>query len=84
MTREGVTVLACSMLQIITAGRNVAVCKSEIIKRRDRSLLIAGEGWDGGRGGGNSGYFGRITIKFTLPSCEKENAPRTSKYFIFE
>ena len=50
MTREGVTVLACSLLQIIAAGRNVAVCKSEIIKRRDRSLLIAGEGWDGGRG----------------------------------
>lgn len=84
MTREGVTVLACSLLQIIAAGRNVAVCKSEIIKRGDRSLLIAGEGWDGGRGGGNSGYFGRVTIKFTLPSCEKENAPRTSKYFIFE
>lgn len=37
-----------------------------------------------GGGGGNSGYFARITIKFTLPSCEKENAPRTSKYFIFE
>ena len=52
MTREGVTVLACSLLHIIAAGRNVAVCKSEIIKRRDRSLLIAGEGWDGGRGGG--------------------------------
>lgn len=83
MTREGVTVLACSLLQIIAAGKNVAVCKSEIIKRRDRSLLIAEEGWDGGRGG-NSGYFGRVTIKFTLPSCEKENAPRTSKYFIFE
>ena len=84
MTREGVTVLACSLLHIIAAGRNVAVCKSEIIKRKDRSLLITGEGWDGGRGGGNSGYFARITIKFTLPSCEKENAPRTSKYFIFE
>ena len=51
MTREGVTVLACSLLQIIAAGRNVAVCKSERIKRRDRSLLIAGEGWDGGQGG---------------------------------
>lgn len=51
MTREGVTVLACSLLHIIAAGRNVAVCKSEIIKRRDRSLLITGEGWDGGRGG---------------------------------
>ena len=57
MTREGVTVLACSLLQIIVAGRNVAVCKSEIIKRRDLSLLITGEGWDGGRGGGTRGIL---------------------------
>ena len=67
MTREGVTVLACSLLQIIAAGRNVAVCKSEIIKRRDRSLLITGEGWDGG-GGGELGVFSSYhnKIYFTL------------------
>ena len=57
MTREGVTILACSLLQIIAAGRNVAVCKSEIIKRRDRSLLVAGEGWDGGWGGRTRGIL---------------------------
>lgn len=68
MTREGVTVLACSLLQIIAAGRNVAVCKSEIIKRGYRSLLIAGEGWDGGRGGGELGVFWSChnKIYFTL------------------